>query len=126
MIQVTYAQSAEVITLLILTLIAGWVAIRATRKEERATADRRVADAVDAGARSSERRAVQLAENQAAYYAQNDEINKITMFLREAYAAEMAEGRHAGQTLSQTIIQYLQRERGYKSGVLLPTNKFTS
>jgi hypothetical protein len=38
-------------------------------------------------------------------------VNKIALFFRKHYQREMREGRHAGMTMDQCVIHYLQRER---------------
>lgn len=46
-----------------------------------------------------------------AYQSMRDDINRIGMFLRENYRREIRDGKHVHQTLADTIIMYLRRER---------------
>lgn len=52
-----------------------------------------------------------MTETQAAYYAMKDDYDKIAIRLREDYKQEIAEGNHAGRSLSAIVNGYLTRER---------------
>jgi hypothetical protein len=67
----------------------------------------------------------QKTENQRVYAEftrMNNEANEMAVALRQKFPNEIAGGKHAGQTLAQTVVQYLGRAKeswdaGYEAGM---------
>jgi len=55
--------------------------------------------------------AAQIKSNLDAYVQSRNDQDRIAVYLRENYTAEIKQGKHKGMTFSDVIIMYLSRER---------------